>query len=306
MIMIDVNENNKRLKIEKRSVKMSPKIIKISDKQINELNVFFKKIGIPTIKISNEFNIEEVSKQISEIYEKTISPGQSEAVLSRVMGIPLSPKQRTQLYDLRKKIQRYDKLIPRYEKFLINFREWGIKYDFQLKIIILGLTEEQSDYLPRILNKHGTGPERDIIGVSFYTKLTENYDKTLTRLQIWDITKNERFASIRPQFYKGVAGVLLVFNTEDRDSFEMIKKYFIELRESTDLKYKVKRKFKKEINLPISLIGIGKKLLIPYEEVLSLAGEMGTSYDQIETIEDDRFQDILRALAAIIIFKLKE
>ncbi len=279
---------------------MNSKIIYLSVKQINDLKKFLKKVEFSTENLSKEFNIKEVSLQISEKYEKTISPGQAEAVIRRVIGgTPLSTKERSQLYDLRKKIYRY-------EKFLTSFREWGRKYDHQLKIIILGLTEEQSDYLPSILNKHGTGPERDIIGVSFYTKLTENYDKSLTSLSIWDISKKERFASIRPQFYKGVAGVLLVFNTEDRDSFEMIKKYFIELRESTDIKFKVRRKFKKEISLPLSLIGIGSKLLIPYDEILSLASEMGASYGQIETIEDERFQDILRALAAIIIFKLKE
>ena len=279
---------------------MNSKNIFLRDKQINDLKKFLKKIEFPTENLSKEFNIKEVSFQISEKYEKTISPGQAEAVMRRVIGgTPLTTKERSQLYDLRKKIYRY-------EKFLTSFREWGRKYDHQLKIIILGLTEEQSDYLPSILNKHGTGPERDIIGVSFYTKLTENYDKSLTSLGIWDISKKERFASIRPQFYKGVAGVLLVFNIEDRDSFEMIKKYFIELRESTDLKFKVRRKFKKEISLPLSLIGIGNKLLIPYDEILSLASEMGASYGQIETIEDERFQDILRALATIILFKLKE
>ena len=279
---------------------MNSKNIFLKDKQINDLKMFLKKIEFPTEKISKEFNIKEVSSQISEKYEKTISPGQVEAVMRRIIGeTPLSTKERSQLYDLRKKIYRY-------EKFLTSFREWGRKYDHQLKIIILGLTEEQSDYLPSILNKHGTGPERDIIGVSFYTKLTENYDKSLTSLSIWDVTSQERFAFLRPQFYKGVAGVLLVFNTEDRESFEMIKKYLIELRESTDLKFKVRRKFKKEIFLPLSLIGIGNKLLIPYDEILSLASEMGSSYGQIETIEDERFQDILRALVTLILFKLKE
>lgn len=280
-------------------MKMNSKSPPYKDKEINDLKAYLKKIEITIEKISKNLDIKEVSSQISEKYEKTISPGQVEAVLRRVMGITLSSKQRTQLYDLRKKIYRY-------EKFLTSFREWGIKYDYQLKIIILGLTEEQSDYLPSILNKHGTGPERDIIGVSFYAKLIENYDKFLTQLQIWDVTNQKRFAFLRPQFYKGVAGVLLVFNTEDRDSFEMIKKYFIELRESSDLKFKVRGKFKKEISLPLSLIGIGNKLLIPYDEVLSLASEMGASYGQIETIEDERFQDILKALAAIILFKLKE
>ncbi|MHA2287806.1 MAG: hypothetical protein ACXABG_03360 [Promethearchaeota archaeon] len=285
---------------------MNSKIDHLSDEQINDLKAFLKKIEFPTGKISKEFNIKEVSNQISDNYEKTISPGQAEAVLYRVMGMALSSKQRSQLYDLRKKIQRFEKLIPRYEKFLINFGEWGRNYDLQLKIIILGLTEEQSEYLPSILRKHVKGPGRDIIGVSFYTKLMVNYDKSLTSLGIWDISKKERFAFLRPQFYKGVAGVLLVFNTEDINSFEIIKKYFIELKESTDLKFKVRRKFKKEISLPLSLIGIGNKLLIPYDEILSLAKEMGASYGQIETIEDERFQDILRALATIILFKLKE
>ena len=212
---------------------MNSKKIILSEKQKNDLRAFLKKIEFPTEKLSKEFNIKEVSFQISELYEKTISPGQVEAVIRRIIGeTPLSTKERSQLYDLRKKIYRY-------EKFLTSFREWGRKYDHQLKIIILGLTEEQSDYLPSILNKHGTGPERDIIGVSFYTKLMVNYDKSLTSLGIWDISKKERFAFLRPQFYKGVAGVLLVFNIEDINSFEIIKKYFIELKESTDLKFNI-------------------------------------------------------------------
>jgi len=278
---------------------MSNKTLLLREKQLNDLLNFLRKIEFSSEKVTKELDLEELSKQISKKYEMTISPGQAEAVLRRVLGMTLTSKERSQLYDLRKKIYRY-------EKFLTSFREWGRKYDHQLKIIILGLTEEQSDYLPSVLNTHGTGPQRDIIGVSFYTKLTENYDKSLTSLSIWDISNKERFAFLRPQFYKGVAGVLFVFNTEDRDSFEMIKKYFIELRESTDLKFEVRRKFKKEISLPLSLIGIGNKLLIPYDEILSMANEMGASYGQIETIEDERFQDILRALATIILFKLKE
>lgn len=287
---------------------MSSKIIEISDKQINELNVFFKKIGIPTTKISKEFNIEEVSSQISEIYEKTISPGQSEAVLCRVMGIPLSPKQRTQLYDLRKKIQRYEKLIPRYEKFLKNFREWGIKYDIQLKIIILGLTEEQSDYLPQILNKPNIAPERDIIGVNLLTKLIENYDKSLTRLQIWDITSQKRFAFLRPQFYRGATAAFLVFNKENRESFDMIKKYCIELKESTGLKFKLKyrHKFLKEISMPIGLIAMGRNSIIPYEEILSLTKDMGAGYSEIENIEDELFEVMFKGIAMTVLVRLQD
>lgn len=277
---------------------MSSKIIKISDKQINELNVFFKKIGIPTTKISKEFKIKDASNQISDIYEKTISPGQSEAVMCRVMGIPLSPKQRTQLYDLRKKIQRY-------EKFLTNFREWRKKYDHELKIIILGLTEEQSDYLPSIFNKLQMAPGRDVIGVNFLTKLIENYDKTLTRLQIWDVTCQKRFAFLRPQFYRGATAAILVFNKENRESFDAIKTFYNELNEVTGLKLKMKRRINKEISIPIALVAMGKISVVPYEEILALNKNIGTSYFEIENIEDIAFQQIFVGIAMQILIKFQ-
>ncbi|NVM18513.1 MAG: hypothetical protein HWN80_12425 [Candidatus Lokiarchaeota archaeon] len=277
---------------------MNSKIITLNDKQLNELNVFFKKIGIPTTKISKEFNIEEVSSQISDIYEKTISPGQSEAVLRRVMGIPLSPKQRTQLYDLRKKIQRY-------EKFLNNFREWRTKYDHELKIIILGLTKEQSEYLPSALTKPFIAVERDVIGVNFLTKLIEIYDKSLIRLQIWDVTSQRRFAFLRPQFYKGAAAAILVFNKENRDSFDMVKTYYNELKESTGLKFKTKGKFRKEISLPVALIAMGNKTVVPYEEILALNKNIGTSYYELGNIEDERFQQILDGIGVALILRFQ-
>jgi len=280
---------------------MNSKSYTYRDKEINDLKAYLKKFKIPIENISKELDIKEVSSQISEINEKTISPGQAEAVLHRVMGITLSNKQRTQLYDLRKKIHRY-------EKFLINFGEWGITYDIQLKVIILGLTEEQSDYLPQILNKPNIAPERDIIGVNFLTKLIENYDKSLTRLQIWDITSQKRFAFLRPQFYRGATAAILVFNKENRESFDMIKKYCNELKESTGLKFKLKyrRRFLKEISMPIGLIAMGRNSIIPYEEILSLTKEMGAVYSEIENIEDDLFEVTFKGIAMTVLVRLQD
>ncbi len=279
---------------------MNSKNIFLSEKQIDDLKKFLKKIQFPTEKISKEFNIKEVSFQISELYEKTISPGQVEVVIRRIIGeTPLSTKERSQLYDLRKKIQRY-------EKFLISFREWGIKYDYQLKIIILGLTEEQSDYLPSVFNKPQMAPERDIIGVNLLTKLTENYDKTLTRLQIWDVTRQKRFAFLRPQFYRGATAAILVFNKENRESFDMIKRYYNELKEVTGLKFKTKGRFRKEISIPIALIAMGNNTVIPYKEILSLTKEIGALYFEIGNIEDERFQETLDVIATTVLVKFQE
>ena len=275
---------------------MNSKSPPYSDKEINELKAYLKKIEVPIEKISKNLEIKDISSQISEIYEKTISPGQVEAVLSRVMGITLSSKQRTQLWDLRKKIKRY-------EKFLTNFREWRLKYDYQLKVVILGLTEEQSDYLPQIFNKPNMAPERDIIGVNLLTKLTEIYDINLLRLQIWDITSQKRFAFLRPQFYKGATAAILMFNKENRESFDMIKTYYEELKGSTGLKFKIRGKLRKEISMPIAVIALGNNTSIPYEEILSFTKEIGAFYFEIENIENEQFPEILDAIATTVIVK---
>ena len=277
---------------------MNSKIVLLKEKQLNDIKKFLKKIEFLTEKISKEFNIKEVSSQISERYKKTISPGQAEAVMRRVIGDTLSTKERSQLYDLRQKIYRY-------EKFLTSFREWGRKYDHQLKIIILGLTEEQSDYLPSVFNKPEMTPERDIIGVNLLTKLTENYDKTLTRLQIWDVTSQKRFAFLRPQFYRGATAAILVFNKENRESFEAIKTFYNELKEVTGLKLKIKRRIQKEISIPVAIIAMGNSTVVPYEEILALNKNIGTSYFEIENIEDERFQEILDGIAISILIKFQ-
>ncbi|NHJ21695.1 MAG: hypothetical protein EAX91_12175 [Candidatus Lokiarchaeota archaeon] len=281
-------------------MKMSSKSHPFKDKEINDLKTYLQKIEVPVENISKDIDIEELSSQISKKYEKTISPGQVEAILHRVMGITLTAKQRTQLYDLRKKIQRY-------EKFLANFREWGKKYDNQLKMIILGLTEEQSDYLSQVLTKPFIAPDRNIIGVNFMTKSIESFGKFLPQLQIWDITNQERFAFIRPQFYRGAAAAFLVFNKESRSSFNTVKNYSNEVREETGLKFKLKIKHKtqKEISLPIGLIATGRNNVIPYEEILSLTKDIGASYYELETIEDERFQEILIGTAMAVLVRLQ-
>ena len=179
--------------------------------------------------------------------------------------------------------------------------------DYQFKIIVLGLTEDQSEYLSQIFDKPFMATERAIIGVNFLTKLTETFSKTLTRLQIWDVTSQNRFAFLRPQYYRGAAAAILVFNKESRESFDLIKKYYNELKESTNFKFrlKIKRKFQKEISMPIALIATGKNTEIPYEEILSLIKEKGAGYYELENIEDERFQQLFGGIAMTILVRLQ-
>jgi GTPase SAR1 family protein len=212
---------------------MNLEIINLIDKEINDLKKFFKKIDYPTEKISKEFNIKEVSSQISEKYEKTISPGQVEAVMRRVMKkTPLSTKQRSQLYDLRKKIKRY-------EKFLTYFGEWGKEPNNLFKVIIIGLNEDQSRKFHSLLITPKNSGERITIGVDFHTKTIESYDKSLTKLQFWNVSGNKRFESLREHYYKGAHAMIIVYEKGNQESLNSAKMYYSEFKKTTNLKFKL-------------------------------------------------------------------
>jgi hypothetical protein len=203
------------------------------------------------------------------------------------------------LHELRQKIQRY-------ERFLTYFSEWGYKYDYQLKILILGLSDEQSEILSEILNKKDVQAGKNVIGINFYTKLIENFDKSFTNLQIWEISSNDRFETIRTQYYKGATAVIIVFEKSNRESFDRIKEYHTELKDATELIYKGKLKKKKEIRIPIAIIGLGKDSVIPIEEIYSTAKNLGAQFFDVERIRDSSFQEALNYAALQVLVRFQE
>ncbi|MHA1196213.1 MAG: hypothetical protein ACTSRH_09045 [Promethearchaeota archaeon] len=282
-------------------MKINSKILYLTEKQINILENFFKKIDFPIKNISNEFDIEKVSLDISNQYEKTISPGQVEAIILRLMGKQLSSKERTQLYNLRKKIRRY-------ERFLNKFKEWGKKYDYVFKFLILGLTDEQSNYLSNIFVEPNIPTDKDILGVQFFTELIENIDKIFIKLQIWDISGDERFEVLRLKYYKGAHSAILIYNKEDPNSINIIKKYYEELIKATNLKTKFifKRKIIKEVQMPLTIIFIGNKSEISAENMTFIKENITNNCFEIKDIKDNHFSEIIKIITSQIIIMINK
>ena len=90
----------------------------LNEKQSSDLIQFLTKLEYPTTTISKKIDIEKLSSEISENCEKTISQGQVKAIIRRILGFPLTSTERSQLYELRQKIQRY-------ERFLNWWVSWG-------------------------------------------------------------------------------------------------------------------------------------------------------------------------------------
>jgi len=246
--------------------------------------------------------ISYLSSQIYEQYEKTISQGQVQAILKRILSIPLTSTERSQLHELRKKVQKY-------EIFISNFGEWGKQYDFSLKIIMFGLNRDHPDEMFYLLNRKHVD-DHNTIGVDFYTYIIETIDKSMVQLQLWNVSNDERFAFLRKQYMRGVNGVVLFFDKSERESYENVKKFISELKEQTDFMVNLKKLENQQIKMPLALVGIEKPTpesnLIPMDEIYSLTKEIGAKYSEISSKDDYNLSEILRELSYELITRFKE
>ncbi|MFX0010753.1 MAG: hypothetical protein ACFE9R_10590, partial [Candidatus Hermodarchaeota archaeon] len=61
---------------------------------------------------------------------------------------------------------------------------------------------------------------------------------------------------------------------------------------------------KKEINIPLVLIGMGELRDIPLEEILSTAKQFKAQYFEIEDLYDKKFQEAFFYIAYQVLFRI--
>lgn len=69
------------------------------------------------------------------------------------------------------------------------------------------------------------------IGVDFKVK-TINVDGLKIKMQIWDTAGQQRFKTMTETYYKGAAGVVLVYSITDRKTFNNIESWLKQINES--------------------------------------------------------------------------
>jgi len=247
-----------------------------------------------------DFNemISQISLDIFTLFDRVISRGKVKAILKRVLGLKLSSTDRSQLYELRKKIRRY-------EKFLAYFGEWGKEPDQVFKVIIIGLNDDQSAKLPSLLITPKVSGDRKTIGVDFYTITKEFIDKSLTILQIWNVSGDKKFESLREYYYKGASAMIIVYEKGNQESLKLAKKYYSEFKKVTNLKFKLTKLKKIFIDTPLILVGLGSEPVMPLEGGPYLAKDFGANYFDKNEISADEFEDIFEAVSVELLVKCK-
>lgn len=269
--------------------------------QIEDLNVAEDNMEEILINLSQYFGKERVLDKIAaDIYEKsekTISLGQIMALMHKVIGLTLSSTERSQLHELRKKIRRYG-------KFLNYFGEWGKKFDSLFKLLIFGLNEQDSNNLEYFSDKAEVQAGRNNIGVEFYTRDIEIFKKSLIRLQIWEISNDHQFSSIRPQYYRGAAAAIAFFYADNKASLNSIKQFIKELKEKTNLQFRPRKHKENIIDMPIVVIGIGNPPKALYDQASSMAREIKARYLEMDSINNESMEDLFKYITSHLTLSL--
>ena len=128
------------------------------------------------------------------------------------------------------------------------------------------------------------------IGVEFAVKnLTLN--NNVVKLQIWDTGGQERFQYVRPLYYKGAMGCIILFDLTNRASFEHIPKWIEEVEKEAG-------------KIPMLLVGnkldLKDQRQVPREEAEQMADELGMKYIESSAKTGNGVRDVFGALAYLM------
>ena len=114
----------------------------------------------------------------------------------------------------------------------LNRRRDEEKYDYLVKLVIIGDTAVgKTNILLRYVNEQYKATHITTIGVDFKIK-SINVDGIRIRMQIWDTAGQERFKTITETYYKGAAGVVLVYSVTDRKTFNSLENWIKQINDS--------------------------------------------------------------------------
>eukprot|EP01084_Bolivina_argentea_P159669 278070_1 len=125
------------------------------------------------------------------------------------------------------KLQRQKQNMPlkgnNYPKRAKNNSGYCSDYDYLFKILVIGQSGVGKTCLCYRYCDFTFGPQYiSNIGIDFRIRTLEVENKQC-KLQIWDTAGQERFRTITRSYYRGVTGILLIYDVTDKDSFKHIR-----------------------------------------------------------------------------------
>ena len=118
-------------------------------------------------------------------------------------------------------------------------------------------------------------------------------DGKKVKLQIWDTAGQERFKNITASYYRGGNGVLVVYDITDRESFENLNSWLIEIEKNAN-----KNVYKLLIGNKCDL---EEKRKVSYQEGKEFASSNGMQFIETSAKTDTKVKDAFEMLTQEII-----
>ena len=104
-----------------------------------------------------------------------------------------------------------------------------MSYDYLFKLVLVGDSSVgKTSLLLRFADDSFEDNYISTVGVDFRFR-TVTVDDKLVKLQIWDTAGSERFRTITSAYYRGAAGVILVYDITNNGSFQNIQDWLDEV-----------------------------------------------------------------------------
>ncbi|MHA1931418.1 MAG: GTP-binding protein [Promethearchaeota archaeon] len=171
------------------------------------------------------------------------------------------------------------------------------EYDYLFKSIVVGDGGVGKTALTLRFSKgFFTEDYKMTIGVDFHVKtisIDSDEGPIRSKLQIWDTGGQERFSSIRPMYYRGSLGALLIFDLTNSSSFDHLPGWIEEVRANV----------KNEI--PLLLVGNKSDLVdqraVSLEEIKNFTRDFNLYYMETSAKTGEGVGDCFYILACLMI-----
>ncbi|MFX0029583.1 MAG: GTP-binding protein [Candidatus Hermodarchaeota archaeon] len=171
------------------------------------------------------------------------------------------------------------------------------EYDYLFKSIVVGDGGVGKTALTLRFSKgFFTEDYKMTIGVDFHVKtinIDSNEGPIRAKLQIWDTGGQERFSSIRPMYYRGSLGALLIFDLTNSASFEHLPQWIEEVRANV------------KIEIPLLLVGNKSDLVdqraVSLNEINSFTRNFNLFYMETSAKTGEGVGDCFYILACLMI-----
>ncbi len=102
--------------------------------------------------------------------------------------------------------------------------------ELSFKVLMIGpAAVGKSSLIRRFVEDKFTLTYKFTIGVDFSTKTIEYAPEKIARVTIWDIGGQDRFKTLRRNFYEGTHGALIVFDLSRAQTFPKMKEWISDM-----------------------------------------------------------------------------